>query len=75
MVMFSKIDDLMELLGDFDVGQAKDTVDAPWNDQDKITETVNLVRDNRDAIAEAIESPPSAPPLSCCARHLRSSVL
>lgn len=53
--MFGKIDDLRKLLGDFDVGKAKDTVDALWDDREKITETVNLVWDNRDAITEAIE--------------------
>jgi len=53
--MFGKIGDIAKALGNLDVGKAKDTVDALWDDRDKITETANLVWDNRDAITDVIE--------------------
>jgi hypothetical protein len=53
--MFGKIGDVAKALGDLDIGKAKDTVDALWDDREKITETVNMVWDNRDSITEVIE--------------------
>ena len=53
--MFGKIGDMAKALGNLDVGKAKDTVDALWDDREKITDTANLVWDNRDSITEVIE--------------------
>lgn len=53
--MFGKIGDIAKALGNLDVGKAKDTVDALWDDRDKISDTANLVWENRDAITDVIE--------------------
>ncbi len=53
--MFGKIGDITKALGNLDLGKAKDTVDALWDDREKITDTADLVWDNRDAIQDVIE--------------------
>ncbi len=53
--MLGKLGDIAKALGSLDVGKAKDTVDALWDDREKIAETANLVWDNRDAIQDVIE--------------------
>jgi hypothetical protein len=53
--MFGKMGEIAKALGNLDVGKAKDTVDALWDDRDKIAQTADLVWDNRDSIQEVIE--------------------
>ena len=53
--MLGKLGDIAKALGNLDATKAKDTVDALWDDRDKITETANLVWDNREAIQDVVE--------------------
>lgn len=53
--MLGKIGEMAKALGNLDVKKAKDTVDALWDDREKIAATANLVWDNRDAIKEVVE--------------------
>lgn len=53
--MFGKINEIKELISGLDIRKANDTVDALWDDRDKITETVDLVWDNKDTITDVVE--------------------
>ncbi|NQV05155.1 hypothetical protein HQ535_01275 [bacterium] len=49
------LDDLFDMVGDFDPGKVKDVVETVWEDRDKIKDSVGLVWDNRDEILGVID--------------------
>jgi hypothetical protein len=56
--MFDKIDDILELVQDFDFEKVKETVDAVWDQKDEIGQAVEFVVDNKDKIVEVITQLP-----------------
>jgi len=49
------LDDLFDMVGDFDVGKVKDVVETVWEDRDKIKDSVGLVWENKDEILGVID--------------------
>ena len=56
--MFDKIDDILELVQDFDFEKVKETVDAVWDQKDEIGQVVEFVVENKDKIVDVITQLP-----------------
>ena len=56
--MFDKIDDLIDLIGELDVGKVKDVVGDLWEDREKIIDSANFVWDHKDEIANLVSKLP-----------------